>query len=421
MAGDAWRDFIQKVEVSGPSPAVIDATVEFFTKTLGIDKPLLAEGYSEDMFADKLPKEPAVTACIRRVLKTIQAIGEAKRLQTTGAAASSGDVAATASAATLAQLINPTKQADVAGLLSKSGISGIPYTLQAEPALWNQMHAHSEEARAAKRTPFLFVDLTAKESLPMWLTPDMIGGKFQLHEDDWPLRGQAPISSLQDFGKALKSATSSPRFFRTVQQWTGAFLRYAVVAVATDQLTSSTVLSHMDVVMQLAEQERQKGNRPYLAFLYDELLRKNWSRRAEKRDPELKIADEAQRIDRDIVDVARHRLSEVLRETGLQQQEKPVPGLQPQPPVLTQGADEMLSRQLAAAEATQKQTARAQQQLAETQRQILAKADAMQNVPDPTKSQPSKRALKTQLWLQKGRQRKQEQQEQKRWKQQQGY
>ena len=61
-----------------------------------------------------------------------------------------------------------------------------------------------------------------------------------------------------------------------------------------------------------------KGNRPFLPFLYEELLRKSCARRAEKGDPALDIAAEAQRVDKDLVDIARHRLSEVLKEAGLQ-------------------------------------------------------------------------------------------------------
>ena len=66
------------------------------------------------------------------------------------------------------------------------------------------------------------------------------------------------------------------------------------------------VVAHVDVVAQLSEQQRLKGRPPFLAFVYEELMRKNWARRAEKGDPELNISQAAQRIVKDILDIARH-------------------------------------------------------------------------------------------------------------------
>ena len=127
-------------------------------------------------------------------------------------------------------------------MLTKAGLKNVAFGLQAEQSLWNSMFpVRFSFPSAAGKVPFLFVDLTGKETLPMLLTPDLIGGKFQIHDDrEWPLQGQVPISSLQDLGKALKSATASPRFFRTASQWSGAFLRYAIVAVATGHMAWPT-------------------------------------------------------------------------------------------------------------------------------------------------------------------------------------
>jgi hypothetical protein len=53
------------------------------------------------------------------------------------------------------------------------------------------------------------------------------------------------------------------------------------------------------------------------AFLYDDLLRRQWARRADKRDPSLDITAESQKIDKDMLELARQRLSQVLQEVGL--------------------------------------------------------------------------------------------------------
>ena len=110
----------------------------------------------------------------------------------------------------------------------------------------------------------------------------------------------------------------------------------------------------MDIALQLTEQGRMKGNRPFLAFLYEELLRKSWARRAEKGDPALDIAAEAQRVDKDLVDIARHCLSEVLKESGLSAGQRDHHGFG----LTKTSPGEMVSRQLAAAEAAQKQAER---------------------------------------------------------------
>ena len=228
-----WQDFLAKVETPSPGDAVLTAVTKWFTETLQVSNPELAEGYTEEQVQAKLPQELAVQACIRRVLRAVNAVSQAKRLVQVNEAVAAGNVPS-ASAQGLAKIFASGKIADVAQLLKKVSLEGLSFGLQAEQLLLNSMQQHVEESKLAGRVPFLFVDLTSEETLPLWLTPDVIGGKFQLHDDgDWPLRSRAPNSSLQDLGKALMSATASPRFFRTVSQWTGAFLRYAVVAVAT--------------------------------------------------------------------------------------------------------------------------------------------------------------------------------------------
>ena len=394
---------------------------KWFTETLQVPNPELAEGYTEEQVQAKLPQELAVQACIRRVLRAVNAVSQAKRLAQVNEAFAAGNVPSV-SAQGLAKILAPGKTADVAQLLKKVSLEGLSFGLQAEQLLWNSMQQHVEESKLAGRVPFLFVDLTSKETLPLWLTPDVIGGKLQLHDDgDWPLQGRAPISSLQDLGKALKSATASPRFFRTVSQWTGAFLRYAVVAVATSQLAWETVLAHMDIVLQLAEQERMKGNRPFLAFLYEELVRKSWARRAGKGDPSLNIAKEAMAVDKDLLDIARHRLAEVLKEAGLTVAVADPPiASAPQASAMT---DPLVSRQLAAAEAAQMQAQRATKQLAVAQQQILQQSRSLADKASASQDGDStvpKKVLKTQRWFQKVQQRRRDQQQKKEAKQLQG-
>lgn len=59
----------------------------------------------------------------------------------------------------------------------------------------------------------------------------------------------------------------------------------AVAAVSVDHWQIAQALARQDVILQLAEEERLKSKPPYAAFLYDEMARRQWARRAEKRDP----------------------------------------------------------------------------------------------------------------------------------------
>ena len=58
------------------------------------------------------------------------------------------------------------------------------------------------------------------------------------------------------------------------------------------------VLGHMSTVTRIVEGKRATtGNSTYLALLYDEHRRKDWSKRADRKDPSLKIEAEACCVD----------------------------------------------------------------------------------------------------------------------------
>ena len=416
-----WTEFVQTVESPPPNEGVIKAAIEWFTNTLQAQTPALAEGFTEESVETKLPADIVLQACCRRLLRAVEAVSKAKRVQAVQSSQGSGAAVAGASAQSLAKLLAPTKAVDVSALLDKASLKGLCFGLQAEQTLWNTMQSHSDECRSAGKKAFLFIDLTGKECLPMWLTPDQIGGKFFLRDDkEWSLHGGQAIANLQDLSRALKSATSSSRFFRSLGQWLGAFMRYAAVAVATQQLSWSDVLSHIDVVTHLAEQERQKGHPPFLAFVYEELMRKNWSRRAEKSDPDLNISQEIQRVDKDVLDIARHRLGEVLKEAGMDGSIEHAPSASrttEAPKSLPANIDNALIRQSAATEAARKQAEQVSKQLLETQKMILEKGLAVgyggkgeQKGKRPgSPNQLSNRQMKTQKWHEKGQARREEQ------------
>ena len=135
---------------------------------------------------------------------------------------------------------------------------------------------------------------------------------------------------------------------------------------------------------------------PISCIFVRRLLRKSWARRAEKSDPALDIAAEAQKVDKDL----------------LSAQDQPT---SPKMADLLPGADSVISHQLAAAEAAQKQADRATKQLMETQQQLLSQSQAL-TTKGPGKGQGqqfSNRQLKIQKWFPKNAEWREEQQKRK--------
>ena len=170
-------------------------------------------------------------------------------------------------------------------------------------------------------------------------------------------------------------------------------------------MTWPVVFGHLDVNLQICEQEKIKGRAPYLAFLYDDLLRRQWARGADKRDPSLDIAMESQKIDKDILELARQRLSQVLQEVGIQDDVSQQMPSAATSSTTSSSAD--VARQLAAAEQAQKRADAASKKLSEVQAQLLAKSSAAASQDGGV----SKRQLKTQNWFSKQNQRRQQQQD----------
>ncbi|CAK9081063.1 unnamed protein product [Durusdinium trenchii] len=102
-----WPDLLKKVEDPSPGEAVVATTISWFTDKLNVAFPGLAEGDTGQLIEDKLPKELPVQACvIRRVLRAVKAVAQARRVQQGSGAASS--------AQSLSKLLVPGKVADVA-------------------------------------------------------------------------------------------------------------------------------------------------------------------------------------------------------------------------------------------------------------------------------------------------------------------
>ena len=135
--------------------------------------------------------------------------------------------------------------------------------------MWKLLEYETELAKSVGRIPFTFVDLTAKEFLPVWMPQSTVSAKGKELEAEGTLETQ----TLGKLGEALRKATTTSRAFRSVTQWTLAFQRYAVVAVGTGQLTQVTVYWHMAIILKLVEEEATNKGDSMVAILYHEMLR----------------------------------------------------------------------------------------------------------------------------------------------------
>ena len=119
-----------------------------------------------------------------------------------------------ASALTLAKLLKGTTEVDQNKLLTSAGCQDLPFAFRCDTPVWRIMQAETDDAGASGRIAFAYIDLTAKEILPMWMPQDTIGGSNLVgSEFDSAFDGEVSTRSLNALASALKAALASPRFF----------------------------------------------------------------------------------------------------------------------------------------------------------------------------------------------------------------
>ena len=279
-----------------------------------------------------------------------------------------------ASALSIASAIQHGSQAvDVSAKLAVAGAQGLGFHLQVDSPVWQLLAAECESAKIDGRTAFSYVDLTSKAMLPVWMPADAVGGKLA-GSSDWAV-GDGTAGTIQALEKALKAATQTPKFFRSLAQWTAVFSRYSVAAVSMGHLNWATVMAHIDVVMRISEESRVAGASQYLAIIYDDLIRRDWAGRAIKRDPALNIPVEALIMNKEVFEVAKTRLSQVLEGAGVHDDgtSKWRTQINSEGNLATahqSSVESLLAKQQAAAEAVAKRAENATRQMAKQQEQM---------------------------------------------------
>ena len=317
-----WAAFLDAVDEEPPIEAVAKTALKFLKDDVAFAKPSQAVGTTLDRLEKHAdwPVDLPTQAFLARVLQTLEAIAAAKRVTAASASASGGGSGAPpnlGSALHIANALAPLKTANTVELLKKIGLEDLPYAQQIDQTVVDRMWTESEAAKRESRQAFLFVDLTGKEVLPLWVPPEYVGGKA---DEDVDLSGDLSTSSLARLGQALNKATEGKRCFTSVAQWTATWLRYAPFAVACGHLSWSQIFIHSNSVLRIVEEEKAEGRGPFLAFVYDELVRKQIERRSIKSDPTLKITDLLQEPDRTSLVAAKQRIQQVSKSVPLHSQ-----------------------------------------------------------------------------------------------------
>ena len=312
-----WKTFLDTVDAEETDPEVLKEAEAFLTQAK-LKNPQGAMGISLKQLeghAD-FPAELPTQAFLSRAMDALAAVAAARRAaKEITPAASASSPQTLGSALNVAALLSPPpKTVDVNTLLKNCKLDALPFNLQVDQTVADKMAAETDAAKKAQRKPFLFIDLTLAGTLPLWLAPEAVGGRI---EDDFEdLDGGTAIGSLAQLGQALKGATETKRFFPSIHQWVSAFMRYAPFAVACEHLDWCLILTHLNTILKIVEEEKCDGRGPQLAILYDELLRRQLERRAQKADPTLDLPTILADADKSILAAARQRLESVLKAAG---------------------------------------------------------------------------------------------------------
>ena len=252
--------------------------------------------------------------------------------------------------------------------------------LTAELPVWQLLQAECEEAKRLGRKPFCYVDLTVSAFLPGWVPPEAVGAKANYGvSGDFCLDPRATAQTLGSLGSALKAATQIPRFFRSISQWVAAFMRYAPVAVSLGHAKLIDLFVHVDVVLKLAEDARARGHTPYVAILYDDLVRRSWAQRTLQKDPDLDLSKECCKVNKAVLECATSRINQVLDSAGLLRsggaQHGDMVGLESH--TLQDAAASALAKQTSAADIAQKQLESAKRALTAQQAEFSRRQAAV--------------------------------------------
>ena len=315
--------FLKGVDEVAPTTEVLNGARDYIKKKLKLENPAQLAGLLSDDLLD-LPEAVPVRGLVRRAVSMATQEAAVKRRKKELAETPTPLHAASAhgmesvgvqsvidllgGSQTLdvqrKSLVAAAKDVNVHDKLAGADMTKMPWHLVPTAEVFKVMELDMVEAKACTppKTPFTYVDLTSKEILPLWIPQEAVGAKSDTQQGLDPAMA---VGNLDQLSSALRRAMQNPRAFRNFQQWATAFWRYAMVAVAIGQVKWAFVFAHFNVIAKMFEEEKT------IAFLYDDLCRRQWAKRAQAGDPELDLAAEVVKINKQVLESAKTRLGMV--------------------------------------------------------------------------------------------------------------
>ncbi|MDA8583572.1 hypothetical protein N9L68_05045, partial [bacterium] len=318
----AWPEFLAAVDGTPPGAQILPDAATFFHAKCGLATPDAAAGITQTQLVAhaEYPEGMALRAFLARTLKAVNGAYEASLMapvqpnfsQGAGSPSLAGptavmDVAlqgqlqnvlgSNANAATLAEALAASAP-PIAQLLKDAQLDDLPFHLIPSSVVFRALLAEVKQAADQGRVAYVYIDMTSREILPLWMPEEAVGGRLVLpgsldggHSLNADATGAQAMEAL--ITKALRAMATHPRFFRSMPQWMACVQRFHIAAIATNMLTRAQCEAHSATVLRLAESTPTSAGGIHFATLYDELFRRHLALRAQRADPTLDILKES--------------------------------------------------------------------------------------------------------------------------------
>ena len=158
-----WDLFPPQVDEDETDKAVLAAAAKFFVAA-NLKDPQAADGARIGLLEKRgdFPTDAGVQAFIVRTLRTLEAV----KLTAKASKLTKASEPSIQSALGLAHQLAPTKKADTEKILLDAHLDTLPFVMQVEQPVIDNLWEETAAAKSAVRPAFIFIDLTASQVTP---------------------------------------------------------------------------------------------------------------------------------------------------------------------------------------------------------------------------------------------------------------